>query len=74
MDGRFVPNITLGPMVIGAVRHATTKPLNVHLMIVEPERFLDDFVRAGADHLLGAVRCPSSTAQAGRSAATMGRR
>ena len=52
MDGRFVPNITIGPVVIEAVRRATAKPLNVHLMIVEPERYLDDFARAGADHLL----------------------
>jgi ribulose-phosphate 3-epimerase len=60
MDGRFVPNISFGPIVIEAVRHATRKPLNVHLMIVEPERFLEDFVHAGADHLL--VQCePSST-------------
>src|SRR5580693_7445539 len=60
MDGRFVPNITLGPIVVEAVRKATTKPVDVHLMIVEPERYLDDFARAGADHLL--VHCePSST-------------
>jgi ribulose-phosphate 3-epimerase len=60
MDGRFVPNITLGPLVIEAIRRATAKPLNVHLMMVEPERMLDDFVKAGADHLL--VQCePAST-------------
>jgi ribulose-phosphate 3-epimerase len=60
MDGRFVPNITLGPVVIEAIRRATTKPLNVHLMMVEPERMLADFVKAGADHLL--VQCePAST-------------
>jgi ribulose-phosphate 3-epimerase len=52
MDGRFVPNITFGPVVIEAVRKATGKPLNVHLMIVEPERYLDAFAKAGADHLL----------------------
>ncbi|HUO23385.1 MAG TPA: ribulose-phosphate 3-epimerase [Caulobacteraceae bacterium] len=52
MDGRFVPNITFGPVVIEAVRKATAKPLNVHLMIVEPERYLQDFAEAGADHLL----------------------
>ena len=52
MDGRFVPNLTFGPVVVEAVRGATAKPLNVHLMIVEPERLLDDLVRAGADHLL----------------------
>jgi ribulose-phosphate 3-epimerase len=60
MDGRFVPNITIGPVVIEAIRRATKKPLNVHLMMVEPERMLDDFVKAGADHLL--VQCePAST-------------
>jgi len=60
MDGRFVPNITLGPVVVQAIRRATAKPLNVHLMMVEPERMLADFVQAGADHLL--VQCePAST-------------
>src|SRR5579864_3322835 len=60
MDGRFVPNLTIGPMVVAALRRATAKPLDVHLMIVEPERYLDDFARAGADHIL--VHCePSST-------------
>jgi ribulose-phosphate 3-epimerase len=60
MDGRFVPNITLGPVVVEAIRRATKKPLNVHLMMVEPERMLEDFARAGADHLL--VQCePAST-------------
>jgi ribulose-phosphate 3-epimerase len=52
MDGRFVPNISFGPVVLAAVRKATRKPLNVHLMIVEPERYLVDFAEAGADHLL----------------------
>jgi ribulose-phosphate 3-epimerase len=52
MDGRFVPNITFGPVVVQAVRRATAKPLNVHLMIVEPERYLAVFAKAGADHLL----------------------
>jgi ribulose-phosphate 3-epimerase len=60
MDGRFVPNITIGPVVVEAVRRATTKPVDVHLMIVEPEHYLDDFANAGADHLI--VHCePSST-------------
>lgn len=49
MDGRFVPNITIGPFIVEAVRRATTLPLDVHLMIVEPERYLEDFARAGAD-------------------------
>src|SRR6266851_6723468 len=60
MDGRFVPNLTIGPVVVEAVRRVTKKPLDVHLMIVEPERYLDDFAHAGADHIL--VHCePSST-------------
>jgi ribulose-phosphate 3-epimerase len=49
MDGRFVPNISLGPFIVEAVRHTTTLALDVHLMIVEPERYVDDFARAGAD-------------------------
>lgn len=52
MDGRFVPSISLGPAVVAAVRRCTEKPLNVHLMVVEPERHLADFAQAGADHLL----------------------
>ncbi|MFO0696287.1 MAG: ribulose-phosphate 3-epimerase [Polyangiales bacterium] len=49
MDGRFVPNITIGPLVVEAVRRATTKPLDVHLMIVEPEKYVEDFAKAGSD-------------------------
>lgn len=52
MDGRFVPNITMGPVVLEAIRRSTAKPLNVHLMMIEPERYLGDFAKAGADHLL----------------------
>ena len=52
MDGRFVPNITIGPAVLAAIRRSTAKPLNVHLMVVEPERHLAAFAAAGADHLL----------------------
>ncbi len=48
MDGRFVPNITMGPLVVEAARRATTIPLDVHLMIVEPERYLEAFADAGA--------------------------
>jgi ribulose-phosphate 3-epimerase len=51
MDGRFVPNITIGPLVVKAVRAATQLPLDVHLMIVEPERYVEDFARAGADSI-----------------------
>ncbi len=60
MDGRFVPNISFGPVVIEAVRKATAKPLNVHLMVVEPELMLDDFIKAGADHVIVQAE-PSST-------------
>ncbi len=49
MDGRFVPNITIGPLVVKAVRKATTKTVDCHLMIVEPERYIKDFADAGAD-------------------------
>jgi ribulose-phosphate 3-epimerase len=49
MDGRFVPNITVGPLVVEAVRKATRLPIDAHLMIVEPERYVDAFARAGAD-------------------------
>ncbi|RDI95378.1 ribulose-phosphate 3-epimerase [Meiothermus sp. QL-1] len=49
MDGRFVPNLTFGPLVVEAIRRVTRLPLDVHLMIVEPERYLKDFAQAGAD-------------------------
>jgi len=49
MDGRFVPNITIGPMVVDALRPITDKPLDCHLMIVEPELRIPDFAKAGAD-------------------------
>ena len=49
MDGHFVPNITIGPLVVEAVRRATRLPLDVHLMIERPERYLEAFVKAGAD-------------------------
>jgi ribulose-phosphate 3-epimerase len=49
MDGRFVPNITIGPLVVEAVRKVTRLPIDAHLMIVEPERYVEAFARAGAD-------------------------
>ena len=49
MDGRFVPNLTIGPPVVAAVRRCTKLPLDVHLMIVEPEKYLEAFAEAGAD-------------------------
>jgi len=49
MDGRFVPNLTIGPLVVEALRPRTARPLDCHLMIEEPERYVADFARAGAD-------------------------
>jgi ribulose-phosphate 3-epimerase len=49
MDGHFVPNITIGPMIVKAVRRITDLPLDVHLMISDPDRFIDQFAAAGAD-------------------------
>ena len=51
MDGRFVPNITMGPLVVKALRRVTDLPLDVHLMIVEPEKYVEAFAGAGADTL-----------------------
>jgi ribulose-phosphate 3-epimerase len=51
MDGHFVPNITIGPLVVEAVRPHTDLPLDVHLMIENPDRYLADFAKAGADYL-----------------------
>ncbi len=51
MDGHFVPNITMGPVIVRACRRSTALPLDVHLMISEPERYLEAFARAGADIL-----------------------
>ena len=51
MDGRFVPNITFGPLVVKAVNKITNLPLDVHLMIKDPDNFIEDFVKAGADYI-----------------------
>jgi ribulose-phosphate 3-epimerase len=51
MDGRFVPNITAGPIIVEAVRKITHLPLDVHLMIVEPEKYIKKFIDSGADYL-----------------------
>src|SRR5512135_1832725 len=59
MDGRFVPNITLGPVIVESIRRSTLLPLDVHLMIVEPERYLEAFANAGANRLIvHAEACP----------------
>ena len=52
MDGRFVPNITVGPLIVEAVRRNCAIPLEAHLMIVEPERYVNDFAQAGADLII----------------------
>src|SRR5512136_909670 len=49
MDGRFVPNITIGPLIVEAVRKVTRLTIDAHLMIVEPERYVEAFAKAGAD-------------------------
>ncbi|MEN1759487.1 ribulose-phosphate 3-epimerase [Anoxynatronum sibiricum] len=59
MDGRFVPNITIGPPVVAALRSKSQLPFDVHLMIVEPEKYIPDFVKAGADIISVQVEtCP----------------
>ncbi|PLX41164.1 MAG: ribulose-phosphate 3-epimerase [Deltaproteobacteria bacterium] len=59
MDGRFVPNITIGPLVAKAVRGITDLTMDAHLMIVEPERYIDEFAKAGADYItVHAETCP----------------
>lgn len=59
MDGHFVPNITVGPLVVKAARKATSLPLDVHLMIENADRYIEDFVRAGSDYLVvHAEACP----------------
>ncbi|HET7639599.1 MAG TPA: ribulose-phosphate 3-epimerase, partial [Ktedonobacteraceae bacterium] len=52
MDGHFVPNITMGPMIIAAIRRCTSLPLEAHLMITNPEEYIEDFARAGADVII----------------------
>jgi ribulose-phosphate 3-epimerase len=59
MDGHFVPNISMGPFIVEACRRVTELPLDVHLMITEPERYLEDFASAGADYLTVHIEtCP----------------
>ncbi len=59
MDGHFVPNLTMGPVVVEACRKTTKLPLDVHLMIEKPERFLEAFAQAGASHMTVHVEtCP----------------
>ncbi len=59
MDGHFVPNITMGPFIVQAIKRTATKPLDVHLMIEQPQRYFEDFAQAGADSLTIHVEtCP----------------
>ena len=59
MDGNFVPNITMGPFLVGTFKRATRLPLDVHLMIQQPERYLEAFAKEGASHLTVHVEaCP----------------
>jgi ribulose-phosphate 3-epimerase len=59
MDGRFVPNISFGPMIVEFFRKATTKPCDVHLMILDPGNYAGEFKKAGADHLTVHIEaCP----------------
>jgi len=51
MDGHFVPNITIGPFIVESIRQVTSLPLDVHLMIKEPDTYLRDFIKAGADYV-----------------------
>ncbi len=51
MDGHFVPNITIGPLIVNAVRPITQLPLDVHLMIENPDQYIEDFAKAGADYI-----------------------
>ncbi len=51
MDGHFVPNISLGPLIVEACKRITSLPLDVHLMIEQPDRYLESFAKAGADHI-----------------------
>ena len=57
MDGHFVPNLTMGPVIVRAIRRAASVPLDVHLMIEEPERYAEAFAKAGADILTYHVEC-----------------
>jgi ribulose-phosphate 3-epimerase len=74
MDGQFVPNITIGPVVVEAVRAATKLPLDVHLMIVDPERYLENFARAGADLISFHVEAVPDVARAARKIRSLGKR
>src|SRR3989338_3908315 len=58
MDGHFVPNLTIGPPVVASIRRVTRLPLDVHLMIDEPARYVEPFIRSGANHVTSHVEAP----------------
>lgn len=74
MDGHFVPNLTMGPAVVEACRRVTRLPLDVHLMVEEPSRFLEAFADAGADHLTIHIEACPHVRQVIQSIREMGRR
>jgi len=74
MDGHFVPNLTMGPAVVEACRRVTRLPLDVHLMVEEPSRFLEAFADAGADHLTIHIEACPHVHQVIQSIRAMGRR
>lgn len=63
MDGHFVPNLTFGPPVVAAIKKVSTIPLDVHLMIETPEKYVDEFIKAGADYLTIHVESTTQTAE-----------
>ena len=74
MDGQFVPTLTFGPLLVEAMRRLTRLPLDVHLMIVEPLRFLDAFARAGASHVIVHAETVPDAAEAARRIRALGLR
>lgn len=62
MDGHFVPNLTFGPPIVAAIKKVATIPLDVHLMIETPEKYVDEFIKAGADYLTIHVESTQQTA------------
>ena len=74
MDGQFVPNLTFGPILVRAMRRLTSLPLDVHLMVADPLRFLEDFADAGADHLIVHLEAVEDPARALREIRSRGLR
>src|SRR5437879_6713743 len=63
MDGHFVPNLSMGPAIVKSLRPVTTLPLEVHLMVEEPVQFIEPFVKAGADTIIGHIEVLPDTAE-----------